>query len=195
MARYWKAGIGLAFLAYGVYFGYHSMRIFLRMVSLCPELMAAIQQVNEGTKYIHYGFAFLEMGGAVSQIISAVMGLFICCGKRKWKLILTCGIFGTMPYLISWLEVIFFLQNPDASIFVRTLLFMLIPLGIIAFAIYSKTQETKKNAYPYIPVSISCKFVLRKFCYLYRKLIQRVEQKKITWPDQEESHEKNDPDK
>lgn len=105
--------------------------------------------------------------------------------KKRWKFVLICGILGSILYLCSILETIFFFENADLSTYLHIVLFMLFPISIIAFAVYCKKQEQHNMEVAYYPITMLAQTVAS----ICNKVKYNIKLRKISWKGHNDSEE------
>ncbi len=176
---------GLFFTTYGIYVCTQAVRVLIKFVRLYPRIAEALN--NADSPIYMWGF-LVETIMAILELLYAAACIWMGLSRQTWKFILTCGMLGMATYLCALLEAVIFSGYVTLFRILSICAFMLVPLGIIFFALRSKKAEKNGIEGYYEPVGILVKLGVSA----YGKGKQRIRQKKITWHDADETTKHNE---
>ena len=179
MKNAFKYIVGIFFTCYGAYYGFHSVYI-LKLFDVYSYIIKAQYGIGNSMFLLNL---FLNSIMSIFELTYSITCLMIGISRKRWKFVLICGILGSILYLCSILEAVFFFENADLSTYLHIVLFMLFPISIIAFAIYCKRQEQRNMEVAYYPITMLAQTVASMF----KKAKHNIKLHKLSWKYHEDS--------
>lgn len=176
---------GLFFTTYGIYVCTQAVRALIKFVRLYPRIAEALN--NADSPMYMWGF-LVETIMAILELLYAAACIWMGLSRRTWKFILTCGMLGMATYLCALLEAAIFSGYVTVFRILSICAFMLVPLGIIFFALRSKKAEKNGIEGYYEPVATLIKVGVSA-C---GRVKQEIKQNKIAWQDADETTKHNE---
>ena len=176
---------GLFFTTYGIYVCTQAVRALIKFVRLYPRIAEALNNAN--SPIYMWGF-LVETIMAILELLYAAACIWMGLSRQTWKFILTCGMLGMATYLCALLEAAIFSGYITVFRILSICAFMLVPLGIIFFALRSKKAEKNGIEGYYEPVATLIKVGVSA-C---GRVKQEIKQNKIAWQDADEATKHNE---
>lgn len=176
--------IGIFFTCYGIYYGFHSIHILAKLFGVYCYIVQAQYSIDD---MMFLRNLFLNSTMSILELAYSITCLRIGLSRKKWRFILTCGIIGSILYLLSFFEAVFFFESVDSSMLFHIFLFMLFPISIIAFAVYCKVYENCNTKTTYYPITSFIKATV----LVFKKSMHNIKLNKVSWINPEDSKERD----
>ncbi len=179
----WKFGIALLFVMYGCYLGVLSISFLTNTVSMSPIIIDLMANELDSTQRLRLELLILlNAMQTIAMFISSVMCIVIGLSERKWLYIMTTGAIGLVKYICTFLVLLPAISKMEMISILRNFRLSVIPLSIIAFAIYCKQRKSDDPPYLPLPLKRFGKTLIGKIPALATKLATAVNLKRFTWP-------------
>lgn len=182
MKNAFKYIVGIFFTCYGAYFGFHSVYVLKKLFNVYSYIIKVQYGIGNSMFLLNL---FLNSIMSIFELTHSITCLMIGMSRKRWKFVLICGILGSILYLCSILDVVFFFENADLSTYLHIVLFMLFPISIIAFAVYYKKQEQHNMEVAYYPITMLAQTVAS----ICNKVKRNIKLHKISWKGHNDSEE------
>ncbi len=183
-----KYGIALLFVLYGCYLGSRSINFLANTVSTAPIIIDLMVNELDSTQRFRLGVLILFDAIQITAMsIASVMCIVIGLSERKWSYIMCSGAIGLVKYVCTFLMLLPELPKVEIASVLRNFRLSLIPLTIIAFAIYCKQRKSDDPPYLPLPLKRFGKTLIGKIPALAANVATTIKSKRFTWPSVKET--------